>query len=263
MNIIAVDDEQIALIAIERAIKEIDANTNFTSFLYADEAIDYARKNIVDVAFLDIEMSDINGLKLAEQLKKIHEQINIIFVTGFSSYAVDAYQIPASGYVMKPIDSKQIEKELHRLRYPVNQTNQGLYIHCFGNFEVFYDGKPIMFSRPKAKELLAYLVDRQGVSVSKKQLAAILWEDQPYTRSIQTHFHKLIDEIETVMQSVNVKDILIKKNGLYAINTSKFSCDYYDFDKGLPQAINQYHGEYMSEYSWAEFTASFLDKKMK
>ncbi len=260
MNIIAVDDEPLALVALEHALKSIDIDANINSFLLADEALKYAEENTVDVAFLDIEMSDTNGILLAKQLKDIYGQTNLIFVTGHSSYALEAFSIAASGYVMKPIDEEQVALELQKLRHPIKENSKGIWIQCFGSFEVFVDGKPIMFARPKAKELLAYLVHQKGASVSKKTLVALLWEDQPYTRSLQTHFHKLVSEIEDAMHKVGVNDFIYKKNGVYAVNNERFSCDFYDFEKGLLNGINAYHGEYLSEYTWGEFTAGFLDK---
>lgn len=260
MNIMLVDDELPALRALKRALQEAAPREGCAEFLYADEALAYAQTHRVDVAFLDIEMSEKTGLALAKQLKDVNGNTNMIFVTGHSEYALDAFQIHASGYLMKPVQAEHVKKALENLRQPVPLPKQGVRIQCFGNFEVFVEGKPLVFHRPKAKEALAYLVDRKGARVSKKALAGVLWEDQPYTRSLQSHLHKLMEDIQRALKEAQAPSLLIRARGLYAVDSTQFSCDYYGFEKGDPAAVNAYRGEYLSEYSWGEFTAGFLDR---
>ncbi len=262
MNIIIVDDEQPALNAMKRALLIAAPASKATEFLYADEALVYAGSENVDVAFLDIEMSEINGLQLAKRLKELNGKTNIIFVTGYSQYALQAFSISASGYIIKPIDPSRVAVELENLRYGIDKADKGIRVQCFGNFEVFVDGKPAAFRRPKAKEALAYLVDRKGANVSKKALASVLWEDKAYTRSIQSHLYKLIEEIEYALSLVNAQSIFIKSSGYYRVDVNKFACDYYEFEKGNARAVNAYQGEYMNEYCWGEFTIGYLDRKV-
>ena len=133
-----------------------------------------------DVAFLDIEMPGMTGLELALQMKKTCPNLNIIFVTGYSSYALEAIEMHSSGYIMKPATKDKIKTELDNLRSPIEPTiekkERNIQVHCFGNFEILLDGKPVPFHRSKAKELLAYLVDRKGAGIERAELAAALWE---------------------------------------------------------------------------------------
>ncbi len=259
MRIMAVDDERSALWALERAVKDADIEAETAVFLSVREALDYARRNPVDVAFLDIEMSEMNGLFLAKKLKDIRKETNIIFVTGYSSYMDSAFAMHVSGYVLKPIDGERVKDELQNLRNPVAPPpDEGVRIQCFGNFEVFVDGKPVAFRRPRAKEALAYLVDRSGALVSKKELAAVLWENEPYSRSQQSHLYKLVADMADSLREAGAGEILIRRPGFYAVDTAKVSCDYYNFCKGDIFAVNSYRGEYMVNYSWAELTAGLL-----
>ncbi len=258
MNIIAVDDERHALWMLERAIADAAPEARLRCFDAATDALAYARENKVDVAFVDIEMAEMGGLALAKHLKDTSGDTNIIFVTGFSHYMEDAFQMHASGYVLKPIQPERVARELQDLRKPVAPPMQKVYIQCFGSFEVFAEGRPVLFRRGKAKEALAYLVDRKGASVSKKELAAVLWEDQPYSHSVQSHLYVLLTEMTRALAEAGAGDLVFRKRGLYALDVSKVRCDYYDFEKGSAAAVNRYHGEYMSSYSWAEFTAGFL-----
>lgn len=258
MNIIAVDDENPALTVLERAIRTSAPEAQIHCFTTSTDALSYADRHPVDVAFIDIEMPKINGLKLAHQLKKIRMGTNIIFVTGYAEYMANAFSLHASGYLLKPVSAPQVLEELRNLRHPTFEPDIGLYVQCFGHFEVFMNGKPVLFSRPKAKEMLAYLIDRRGANVSKRALASILWEDESYSRSIQSHLYVLLAELLRVLDKIGTTDILIKRRGLYAVNIEKIPCDYYRFLQGNAQGINRYRGEYMVDYSWAESTAGQL-----
>lgn len=262
MNIIAVDDERHALNLLEKAIADSVNDARIQGFSSAKDALEFARENHVDVAFLDIEMVDMNGLALAKRLKDIHGETNIIFVTAHPSYGIDAFKLHASGYVIKPVNRRQVAEELRNLRNPIEPDSQGVSIRCFGSFEVFVDGRPVVFGRPKAKELLAYLVDRRGSVVSKKELAVVLWEKDDYSHSTQSHLYVLISDMVRTLEEAGAEDIIIKKRGAYAIDPSRVHCDYFEYEKGNAAAVNSYRGEYMVNYSWAEFTAGILTSRM-
>ncbi|MDL2238194.1 response regulator [Christensenellaceae bacterium OttesenSCG-928-K19] len=261
MNIIAVDDERRALNRIVKVLAKSIPDADVTVFMSAKEAIEHAKDNRIDIAFLDIEMGEMNGLVLAKKLKDIYGDTNIIFITGHSQYGLDAFEIHASGYVMKPISEEDVARELENLRNPIMPQDTGVRIQCFGNFEVFVDGIPVSFSRTKSKEALAYLVDRNGAGTNKKEIAAILLGNAPYTRSTQSYIHIILSEMIRALKEVGAAGIIIKKHNLYAVDTAKFNCDYYSYDKGDASAVNRYHGEYMANYDWAEFTAAHLSNQ--
>lgn len=262
MTIIAVDDERLPLKSLEKIVLEKLPAACVKCFEIAADALKYAEKQQVDIAFLDINMPDINGLTLAKELKDIYGGTNIIFVTGYSDYMQSAFGLRASGYLLKPINAGMVAEELENLRHPLNTEMAGLVVQCFGNFEVFMNGKPISFSRSKSKELFAYLVDRKGAGVSKKELADILWEDGLYNRSRQIQLQTLIAEMQRALNTAGAGDAISKQHGIYYANVLKFTCDYYEYEKGDIKAVNSYHGEYMSNYSWAEFTLGSLHHKL-
>ena len=151
MKIIAVDDEKIALKGLLLSIEKAAPNAEVFGFRYASDAIDYMKTEHCDVAFLDIEMKGINGVELARALKEINPDINIIFATGFGSYRDVAFDIHASGYLIKPITVEGVKRELENLRRPVAPPRR-IKIKTFGNFEALYNGSPIVFKYQKSKE---------------------------------------------------------------------------------------------------------------
>jgi len=119
MNIIAVDDEQYALMSLEKAIKQALPDCNVNGFDVSSDALDFARENVVDVAFLDINMPEINGLELAEKMTALNEKTNIVFVTGYCEHGVDTVNTHSSGYLLKPITSESITKAMKNLCNPL------------------------------------------------------------------------------------------------------------------------------------------------
>ncbi|MEF2919986.1 MAG: response regulator [Acutalibacteraceae bacterium] len=261
MKVIAVDDEIFALNDLVEVLGECLPNTEISSFQNTKAVLEYARKNTVDIAFLDVEMDNMTGIQLAGQLLQINEKTNIIFVTGFSEYALDAFSVYASGYIMKPAIKKNVLTALSNLRYPVEEARPKVKVKTFSNFEVYVNDVPMHFPRAKSKELFAYLVHKNGTGCSLKELASVLYEDKEYTSSLQ---HQLQTIIATMMKTLNnegVGDIVIKRYNHLSVDTSKIDCDYYKFLNGDKEIINSYTGEYMMNYSWGEFTIGYLDSK--
>ena len=84
MNIIAVDDEKLALDVLVSTIHEVVSDAQIFGFRQPFDAISFAENESCDIAFLDIKMRGMTGLELAKRLKDINAKINIIFVTGYS-----------------------------------------------------------------------------------------------------------------------------------------------------------------------------------
>ncbi len=261
MKIIAVDDETRSLNTLKAAIEKAIPNVNAQYFKYAPDALSAVENGFFpDIAFLDVEMPDMSGLVAARRLKSISPEINIIFVSGFPQYAMDAIHLRASGYILKPACAENIKAEIQNLRNPIkDDMTKKLKIRTFQNFDVFKDGKLVEFNRSKSKEILAYLVDRGGTSASYSEIAAILWEDGIYDRSRQKQIQVYIHGMIKNLAGVGADDVIIKNRLGIAIDTEKVDCDSYRFMQGDTSAINSYRGEYMSAYSWAEFAnAAFL-----
>jgi len=268
MNILVVDDEKMPLEYMIRTIKSVLSNATVTGFMKPSEALDFARSSqeesgtgCIDLAFLDIEMGGMNGLQLAKSLKEINSKINIVFTTGHSQYAAEAYTIHASGYLLKPISAKAVLEAMDYLYHPIAYApDKRIYIQTFGNFEVYADKKPLRFFRTKTKELLAYLVMRNGASCSNNEIVAILWENKPDSPALQSQFRHLVMDLRKSLKTVDADDILIKHRGALAVDPEKVSCDLYDFYNADAGAVNKYMGEFMAQYSWAEFNNAYLAK---
>jgi two-component SAPR family response regulator len=249
MKILLVDDEQLQLIRLENTVKKVLPDAEILSFTNPKKAYEDTIDMKLDIAFLDIEMPLINGIDLAKKIKKNNPLINVIFVTAYDKYALDAYNIHASGYVVKPVKVEKVKKELDALRYEVElKPTKLLQVKCFGNFEVFKDGKPLKFHRQKSKELFAYLVDREGASTNMNELNAILWEEDK-----NSYLRNLIADIQDTLKEVDAQDVFVKRHNECFIDITKIDCDAYEYKNNNPDAVRSYRGEYMIQYSWALF----------
>lgn len=261
MNIIAVDDEQLALCDLADAVGEAVPGCTLHLFRSGGEALEFAAAHPVDIALLDIEMPGIDGIALAKHLKELQKTLNIIFVTGYSDYMMDAFALHASGYLLKPVLPAAIQTELHNLRFPPPvERKKAIRAQCFGNFEVYAHGKPLEFNRKKTKELFAYLVSRRGAACGNRELAAILWEDQADSQSAQSNFRNLVADLMAVLRANRAEDVIQRSFGSLAVVPDLLDCDYYDFFRGDVRAVNSYEGEFMAQYSWAEFTVGYLNR---
>ena len=118
-NIIMVDDENIILKGELTLISKLIPNASITGFTSPSEALRYAKSNRVHLAFLDIELGKISGLDLCRKLIEINPRTNVIYLTAYPDYALDAWDTGACGYAVKPISSEQLKDKLSRLKFPI------------------------------------------------------------------------------------------------------------------------------------------------
>jgi len=263
MNIISVDDEKLALEAIMKTIIKAAPDSKVHGFRSPDAVLEYIDGNdTVDVAFLDVEMAgSMSGLELAQILTERFPDINIIFTTGYSEYALDAIKMHCSGYIVKPVTLQRVKEELGNLRNPITKTTERkLEVRTFGNFEVFVDGVPLIFKYQKTKELLAYLVDRRGSLCRNGEIMAVLWEDDTDETGHTSYLKNLRSDLCGTLERVGLEDCIIRTRGEIGILPEKIACDYYDFLKNINGAKGSgfFSGEYMTQYSWAEYTHAEL-----
>lgn len=253
MIAIAVDDEPLMLGALTKAIKASADITSVESFTSCENALDFVKSNPADVAFLDINMRGMGGLSLAEKIISCCPGCKIVFCTGYEEYAIPAFRLHASGYLMKPISAKDVQVEIDNIK-GIRQHQKLLSVKCFGNFEVFAKGEKLTFKRSKTKELFAFLVDRNGAGVTVAEIGVALWENDKEQKN-QNYIHQLFRDLRQSLEAVGAENIFERNNYFYSINPEKIDCDYYECLKtGKPE----FRGEYMSRYSWAEETCGLL-----
>ena len=261
MNVICVDDERILMedtVSMCRALPEVSEAMGFTR---AADALEWLKSNPVDLALLDIDMPDMNGLELAIRIKNLSPDTAVIFLTGYAKYAVDAFALRASGYLLKPVSTDALAADVKyvcSIKGKPLPAKKQVSIRTFGGFEVYVNGQQVKFRMKKSKELLAYLVDRQGNSLTRPELSAILWEDRMYDRKQQKLLDVYIRSLRNTLAEYEIEHIFEMRRGTLRVLPEAFDCDLYRFFAGDTEAVNAYRGEYMSAYSWASDTEGVL-----
>ncbi|MBQ3512930.1 MAG: response regulator transcription factor [Lachnospiraceae bacterium] len=111
------DDEKRMLKINNYYMKEIDEEyEEFTlelvNFIAGKDMVEYIKKEPLDIAILDVDMIGMDGMEVAKNLKEVNEDIVVFFITGHSEFAVEAFDVDAIGYVMKPVDKEKLERTL-------------------------------------------------------------------------------------------------------------------------------------------------------
>ena len=232
MTVLAVDDKKEALKRIEGIVAELRPDAELFTFTSSLDALAKARETEVDTAFISVTMQELSGLDLGQYLKDLYPAVNLIFLSDEKEHAYDAIALRASGYLLKPAEKKAVQTEFAQLRYPEDVKNRKrVFAQTFGNFEFFVDGKPVAFKYTRTKEIIALLVNNRGAQTTNGEIIASLWED----------------------------DGDPEKKASY-LDTKKIECDMYDWIDKKQESRYHYLGDYMNQYSWAEYVHAELDE---
>ncbi|MCM3702123.1 response regulator [Paenibacillus macerans] len=230
-----VDDEELSLKRLSRILAESGRVESCRTFQNPYEAYEYVKSHPIDVAFLDISMPEIDGMKLSSRLQELDEAIYIVFVTGYDSYAVQAFELSALDYLLKPVTVQRVAKTLDKvggrggLKPPVPELD----IRLFNGFQIYRSGllrEPLKLRSPKTIELFAYLICRR--TVSREEIIDTLWSGLApenawkNLNSTLYYIRKAIDESKTGSRIISGKnEIRIEAGGLF--------CDLYEFERLL------------------------------
>ena len=274
LNTVLVDDEYNSL---QRLKQMVEKNSNLKIIsLYQDsekfleEIDDYL--NELNIVFLDIEMPGIKGLELAEIIISKNEDIEIIFVTAYNEYAVEAFEINALDYLLKPISKKRFKKTVSRIKSVLDEKNEKekkkLIINTFGQIK-FKDSSSnkldLKWQTAKAEELFYYLLRYEGEFTAKDKIIDNLWPESSVDRA-RDILYTTIYNLRKTFKQLGFSRIVLSKRGFYKINLNNIKLDTVEF-KTLIRKYNQkelkaerllkkleslYQGDYLADksYNW-------------
>ena len=229
-----------------------------------ETALNLVKQEKPDVVFSDIDMPEMNGLTFSQKVSAISPRTSMIFVTGYAHYSLDAWKTAAKAFILKPASEDDIRNALKKIQELRSEGGDGTNIIpkrikavAFGNFEIYFDGKPVHFARKKSKEMVAYLIDRRGSSISADEIRSVLWEEDDDSEEKKSYIRVLANDIRKTFEELGEDSLLINNQYSYQLDISKVSCDYLDYleqSDGAPK----FNGEYMSQYSWGEMTLGNL-----
>ncbi|MHA7578926.1 response regulator [Paenibacillus vandeheii] len=271
MNIIIVDDEKMAIDVLSIMIKRL---TQFQvsikgAFTNAVDALLFLEKEAIDLVFLDIEMIDMHGMQIAKQLLQKHPSIQIIFVTAHAQFAVDAFEVAATDYLLKPVHEKRLiialtkaqKKSLEQVVPGVNKEKP-LYAHTLGSFYLLDTQKEVVKWRTrKVRELFLYLLFHHKKPMLNSIILEDLWIDLDFEKA-SSNLHTSIYQLRKLLKEKGIKDPIQLVNNHYQLNVG-IESDYDELnqlldreqhdEKSIQQLINCYEGDFLveEEYLWA------------
>lgn len=257
MKTVTFDDEQLAVNALIRKLRQIDPDGIHEGFVRLADFMDYADNNNIDIAFIDIDLGgSINGLELVKHLHEKFGDMNIIIYTGHSDpdYKAAALDLFVSGYIVKPVSKEELINAIAHTRRPINE----LRVQCFGYFEVFWGAQPVKFERRDSKEILAYLIDKRGAEVSEEELRYLVFKEGDDGEEKRNYVRNIIYDIRKTLGRYGVpKELILNSKGSYCINKALLHCDLFDFLEGKNVRTARLK-QYMEQYPWAEAVRSHL-----
>ena len=274
---ILVDDMRPSLRELEFLLKkypDLLIAGAYTNPLAAIEKINELKPQAV---FLDINMPQLQGMDAASKILDVSPETDIVFVTAYDQYAVEAFELHAMDYLLKPISEERLKKTIERLhlKTPLREQEHSskLQIRCFGRFRMGWEGRePIKWRIEKARELFVYLLQNHGRNVSRDELLDKLWPEDNPEKAVK-QFYNGTYYIRKALDGYGVDRTLISINHNYTMTLGAVDWDAGRFcelsenrSEDRLQALEQMEGLYQGDYlegefySWADFERDRLSK---
>lgn len=288
MRVIIVDDEELSLLSLEKKLQKFPNIQVVKTYSNQAQVLEDIKKEQIDVAFLDIQMREENGLDLAESILSLQSSIHIVFVTAHSEYAVQAFEINSIDYLLKPVTTMRLQKTIHRLTEQIEKvkaqnvpdnssSTPRLIIQCFNELQVFYNGRPLHFKTAKVKELFAFFLTHFHTYLHRDIIIDSLWPLQDYKKS-KIHLHTCISHLRKMLDHIGYANCLTFSNQSYLLSCEPIDCDAFRFEKVVQNlscldetniqivedTIQLYKGAYLrlNGFEWAYQKAQDFHKKM-
>lgn len=268
MRTILIDDERLALEVLEQMLssfKEIQIVGSYTDYKEVLEELDEIKPEII---FLDIEMGEMDGLELANIIVSKLGDIDIIFVTAYSQFAVDAFEINAIDYLLKPVQEKRLEKAINRLIANKKRSEEldskrlnELKVYSFGVFKVLdRENKTLNWRTQKSKELFAFLWQRKERALSKDLIIESIFSDRALDKAT-TLLHTTIYQLRKNLEKLGYVNGIIYSEEGYQLNLPlRSDLDHLRIllkkedikNEDIEEILKIYKGDFLEEnYHWA------------
>jgi len=245
MKVLIVDDEPIMLLAMKRMLSSIEDVELVGCFQQAEEAFTFLCNHDVDLAFLDIQIASDDGIELARNLRLNHAELDIVFTTSHSDYAIQAYDVYPLDYMVKPISKKRLVQTIARAAskhegssvVSSSHVANRLKVQMLGCFEVNSTEKGIVkWISKKSEELFAYLIVNKGGSVAKMSVIEHIFPDMPL-KNAEVYLNTAVYQLRKVLNIHGFKDIVISGQEKYRLELRYVDVDFIQFEQGVEMLV--------------------------
>jgi len=243
MNVLLIDDEQAMLIALSQLLSRIDGVVVVGKARSRAEAIAFAARHTVDLAFIDIKIAEDNGLALALELRRMNADLAIVFVTSHKEYALDAFDAYPLDYIVKPVTGKRLEETVARAARgrterlgsgSANRPNsKRLSVASLGSLHVSNEhGDTLKWMSRKSQELFAYLLLCRGNRASKVRILEDLFLDREGKNS-ELYLNTAVYQLRKTLSAHGMKAILVSDREHYQMSLDQIEVDFIAFEARL------------------------------
>ncbi|MFP7492530.1 response regulator [Terribacillus saccharophilus] len=271
MKVMLVDDEPLALQFLESQLHSIGDFNIVGAYQTSRGLIEEIAEKKPELLFLDIKIGSVNGVGLAAEIQEEHPDLPIVFVTGYQEYAVQAFELNALDYLVKPIQKDRLRKTIQRLDLDVQENDPGAQIRiiCMNALQFNQNGVPltVQWRTTKAKEVFCYLLHHAGKPVRKDVLLDRFWEETAPEKA-KTQLYSTIYVIRKTLAASLPALSLSSHNQCYQLQLGNAEVDivqWQDHINHLPALhehslasyltlLQDYKGDYFAGegYEWAE-----------
>ncbi|MEI2399002.1 response regulator [Paenibacillus phytohabitans] len=283
MKAILIDDEKPALQHLERLLLK-DGRLEITGkYTSARRGLEHLEQEKADIVFLDIGMPEMNGLEAGEYIAGLDRSTRIVYITAYSEYAIEAFELNAADYLLKPVTSQRLSKTLERLEVRIEQNEarvetlpepaaavKQLSILCFKRLE-FMDstepGRKMQWRTSKAQEVFALLLHNRGQWILKDTIVDWVWPDFQPEKAV-TNLHTTVYHIRKLLKAWDMDVQVEFSQERYRLTKENVLLDLEEFEQGYcstsveseeewarrEAVLSLYRGDYLEEhhYDWAE-----------
>ncbi len=269
IKVILVDDEKPALRELEFLLSKYSGITVAGMCKDPFEAMENIKLVKPDVVFLDINMPKLTGIDAASRILDSSPDTDIVFVTAYDRYAIEAFELHALDYILKPVESERFEKTIERIikKRPHGRTvnSQRLVIKCLGGLQMGWEGEEsVKWRTEKTKELFVFLLANNGRGISKEELLDRLWDEEDHDKAIKQLYNGIY-YIRKTLETHGIDRSHINIDNNYCLKLGKVYYDvarFYELFTGIEGRSREelieleaiFEGHYLEGefYLWAE-----------
>lgn len=277
LRAVLLDDERPSLNILNKLVRERSDVQVVGAYTDPSEMLRDAKELGPDIVFLDIEMPGMNGLEIASRILELLEDVEIVFITAYHQYALEAFRVHALDYLLKPVEPELLYRTIDRVVKrkkgnvaAVSESGQApSRIVCLGGFEVYpaEQTEPIRFPTAKAEELFAYLLVHRNTNISKWTLCDCLWPGIISSEKLNQNLHMAVYRMKKTLRDGGIGVRISSQRGFYRMECDA-PCDYVMFEQAAvdmnelnprhvevaTKAIQLYRGPLFGsrDYPWCE-----------
>lgn len=281
IRVMLIDDEEDALDLLEILLGQIEhvkVVGRYVNPIQAIEALSELPVDGVDAVFLDNQMPGMRGTEVARTIRKTRPQMPIVFTTAYAEYAVEAFEIQSTDYLLKPFTMKRLQKAVALIKPRISEaavqvrSKDGTFPHIqfFGGFHIHLSDnkdKRLSWKTKKEKELCAFLLHHEGRPVNTASIIEALWPENDLNKA-KTYLYTCMSYLRKSLSDNNIPISIQKAEQGFVSELNGITSDVTEFETLLNSAMSDerhdeliydkmnglYKGPYMEacDFNWAD-----------